>query len=722
MTKRYRFAALTAAAAAMLLFPQIAAMQSGGASAATGVEREPKVDETLGRKPKARQANDLASRAAELAGKGKYAEARQLAERSGSTAAVKLVEWLYLKDTAETAGYQRLTAFIRQNPDWPRVAVMAEAAERSLFHHGHDAQQVLDHFASAAPLTAEGMLALARAKLATGNQDEARSWAARGWQKLESDAALERKVQAEFGSLLGPEAHKARLWAKIVAQETNAAIRVSKFLSRDHQKAASTAQLLIRNHSGAKKSIAQLSTAIRSEPAMQYALTYYYRKSNKNGEAAQILLKMPEDHAKLFGTEEIWTERRLVTRDLLGRQNKKNWSTAQKIAAAHGFSAGPNAAEGEFLAGWIALRYLKDSNTALKHFKKLEAITTSRTDNARAHYWLGRTYAVLGQRDLSIAAFTEAAKHSTVFYGQLAREALGLGEQPIVVKEAKPSADVQARVARDDLVQSFKILAGAGREGEMGLFLWPIAKRFKTEEEMSAAASIVWDTGGPSMTVRLAKAAGSYGIDIDYWGYPVRAMPDWKAMGPKVEKALVYGLTRQESEFNAQAGSHAGAKGLMQLMPGTAKLITRQYKIKYNPKLLTDPSYNAKLGAAHLGDLVQEFRGSYILSLVAYNAGPRRSLEWMSRYGDPRAEGIDPIDWVESIPFTETRYYVQKVLQNTHVYRSRLAPSSMRGMTADLLRGSGKKIDVTHFAQKGAASCGTDAASMAALIAGCDLR
>jgi soluble lytic murein transglycosylase len=455
---------------------------------------------------------------------------------------------------------------------------------------------------------------------------------------------------------------------------------------------------------------------------MQYALTHYYRKADKNKEAAQILLKMPLDHAKVYGPEEVWTERRLVARDLLGRGNKKSWGTAQKLAADHGFNSGPNAVEGEFLAGWIALRYLNEPNVALRHFKKLEAIATSRTDMARCKYWLGRTYAMLREHDLSTAAFSDAAKHATVFYGQLSREALGLGEQPIAVKETKPSAEIYSRVANDELVQAFRILAGAGREGEMGLFLWPIAKRFKTEEEMSAAASIVWDNGGPSMTVRLAKAAGSYGVDIDYWGYPVRVMPDWRAMGPQVEKALVYGLTRQESEFNSQAGSHAGAKGLMQLMPGTAKLISRQYKVKYNPKLLTDPSYNARLGAAHLGDLVKEFRGSYILSLVAYNAGPRRSLEWMRRYGDPRAEGVDPIDWVESIPFTETRYYVQKVLQNTHVYRSRLAPASMRGMTADLLRGSGKKIDVTHFAQKATVSCGTQAASMAALIAVCDLR
>jgi soluble lytic murein transglycosylase len=719
MTVRYRRAALTAAAAAIFIM-QASSAPENHALAASGVESEPKVDETFGRKAVARNSSDLASRAVELAGKGYHADARALAQRSGDAVAVTLVEWLYLKDTGSKASPKRLAAFLARYPDWPHAQTLSRDAERSLYKGGYGTPEVIAFFGERKPETAEGMLALARAKLASGDRDAAQLWAARGWRMLESDAGVENQVLSEFGPLLTSRDHKARLWSKIVIQETNAAIRVAKRISGDHQAAAKTAQLLIRNHSGAKKSVGQLSAAMRSEPAMLYALAHYHRKAHRYNEAAAVLLKMPRDHAKLYSPEEIWTERRLVARGLLSRSNKKNWVNAQKIAAAHGFNAGPNAVEGEFLAGWIALRYLNEPSTALEHFRRLSEITTSRTDGARAKYWLGRAYADLGQRELAEAAFSNGAVHSTVYYGQLAREALGQGSQPIRVSEVQPSPSVRSQVAGDDLVRAFRLLARAGRQGEMGMFLWPIAKRFKTEQQMSAAASIVWDNGGPSMAVRLAKAASAYGVDIDHWGYPVRAMPDWKPMGPKVEKALIYALTRQESEFNAQAGSHAGAKGLMQLMPGTAKLITRQYKLKYNPKLLTDPSYNARLGAAHLGDLVKEFRGSYILSLVAYNAGPKRSLEWMQRFGDPRAKGIDPIDWVETIPFTETRFYVQKVLQNMHVYRSRLEPSSMRGMTADLLRGSGKKMGAPQFAQQTSSTCGVAVASMAALISVCD--
>jgi soluble lytic murein transglycosylase len=719
MSLKYRFAAVSMAAAALFAVAQAASVPDS-ARAASGVESEPKVDETFGRKPVARHGEDLASKAVELAANGHYNDAKALAQRSGDTAALTLVEWLYLKDTGSKAHYKLLSSFVDQYPGWPQAEFLSREAERSLYRNAYNAGEILSYFGNREPQTSEGMLALARAQLANGDRESAKKWAALGWQLTEADATVESKVVSEFGSLLTPSDHKARLWAKIMAQETNAAMRVAKRLSADHQQAAQVAQLLLRNHSGAKKSLGQLSAAMRSEPAMQYAAAHFHRKADRYLEAAGVLLKVPADHSKIANAEEMWTERRLVARNLLTRANRKHWSSAHKLVAGHGFSSGPNAVEGEFMAGWIALRYLNDANTALTHFKRLVGYATSRTDKARANYWLARTYTVLGDRGQSEAAYAEAAKHSTLYYGQLARDALGIGAQPIRVSEVTPSASVRSRVAGDDLIRAFRLLARAGRQGEMGMFLWPIGKRFKTEEEMSAAASIVWDNGGPFMAVRLAKAASSNGVDIDHWGYPVRAMPDWKPMGPKVEKALIYGVTRQESEFNSQAGSRAGAKGLMQLMPGTAKLVSRQYKIKYNPKLLTDPSYNARLGAAHLGDLVKEFRGSYILSLVAYNAGPRRSLEWMHRYGDPRAKGVDPIDWVESIPFTETRYYVQKVLQNTHVYRSRLEPASMRGMSADLLRGSGRKANA-QVASKGApGSCGAHVASLAALIAVCD--
>jgi soluble lytic murein transglycosylase len=251
------------------------------------------------------------------------------------------------------------------------------------------------------------------------------------------------------------------------------------------------------------------------------------------------------------------------------------------------------------------------------------------------------------------------------------------------------------------------------------MFVWPLASRFNSVDEMNAVAALTKQQGGTTMALRLAKVAAQRDIDIDDWAYPVKALPSWKQMGKSVEASLVYGLSRQESEFDPRAGSKAGAQGLMQIMPGTAKLISKQYRMPYEPaKLMGDPAYNVKLGAAHLGDLIADYNGSYVLTLVAYNAGPRRVKEWVAEYGDPRGGKVDPIDWVESIPFQETRQYVQKVLQNTQVYRARLAPETMRSLTADLRRGGPAGINVAANDSKGIEKCA--GGSIGALIASCD--
>jgi len=261
-------------------------------------------------------------------------------------------------------------------------------------------------------------------------------------------------------------------------------------------------------------------------------------------------------------------------------------------------------------------------------------------------------------------------------------------------------------------------VAEAGQKNDLYMFLWAFASRFKTTDEMNAVASVVWDEGGATMSVKLAKAASAKSIDIDSWSYPIRALPDWKTIGKPVEKALVFALARQESEFNPAAGSRVGAQGLMQIMPGTAKLIARQHKVGYTPgKLTTDPAYNVKLGAAHLGDLVADHGGSYVLTLVSYNAGPRRAREWVAEYGDLRGGQVDPVDWVESIPFQETRQYVQKVLQNVHVYRSRLAPGSVIPMSRDLTRGGAAKGEMTASVDKPKDDC--DGKSITQLISDC---
>lgn len=671
--------------------------------------------------------------AAKLALKGDFVAAGEAAQRSGDAAAVKLVELIYLRDHPNDAGYQRILAFLESAPKWPLSEALIKRAERSLYVNKEAPELILAHFAARKPVTDEGSLALARALLATGDTKGARAQVQKVWADPDASAELEKQVAAEFGKLLTEDDNKRRMWRLVYAQETNAAIRAAKRLPAEYQKAAAVAQKLVRGEKGADKLYAGLPSSMRQALGMRYALTRYYRVNENYAKAREVLLGVPADAEKMGDAEAWWIERRIVARRSIGLDDPKAArKAAYKISAAHGFADGNEALEGEFLAGWIALRYLNDPDTALGHFQRLAEIASSRTEKARAGYWTGRAYEAMGDKGRAKAAYKQASAYSTIYYGQLAREKIGLGKVPEEIETGKASAAAEAAVARDEVVRAFKIMNEAGTKADLYMFLWSFANRFDSTDEMNAVASIVWDAGGATMAVRLAKAAAAQNVDIDSWGYPVRALPEWKQVGKPIEKPMVYALARQESEFNPNAGSKVGAQGLMQIMPGTAKLIAKQHGIKYNPSQLMNPELNVTLGAAHLGDLVADHGGSYVLTLVSYNAGPRRSREWIRDYGDFRTGQVDPIDWVESIPFQETRQYVQKVMQNLHVYRSRLAPKTVRPMTADLMRGAradslnvastsapADKTPAAAEASAAAEPCGGKA-SLADLITGCD--
>lgn len=667
----------------------------------------------------AKQATSPAVHAIELALKGEFSDAGPLAQRSGDEAAVKLVELLYLRDHWDDAGYGRIMSFLNAAPKWPLADTLMKRAEQSLYKNREPADLILSHFAKRQPVSTEGRLALARANIASGNTQAARDLIQKVWNDPAVDAAFEKSVASEFGSLLSADDHKRRMWRMVYAQESNAAIRNSKRLGGDYQNAAKVAQDLLRNVAGADKKYDRLPAAMREQLGMKYAMVRYLRKLERYSKARAILATIPNEAAAVGDADAWWVERRIVARHSVGIHHKDSAKAAYQIAKNHGLDTGASAVEGEFLAGWIALRSLDDPQAALRHFTKLEDIAPTRTEKSRAQYWMGRTYSALGNKAKSRAAFEAAAEHSTIYYGQLAREQVGLGKVAKDIKGGQPSAAATASVDRDEVVRAFKLMVKANATSSLNMFVWSLASRFDSVDEMNAVAALAKQQGGTTMALRLAKAASVRNIDIDDWAYPTKALPSWKQMGKSVEASLVYGLSRQESEFDPRAGSKVGAQGLMQIMPGTAKLISKQYRMPYEPaKLMGDPAYNVKLGAAHLGDLIADYNGSYVLTLVAYNAGPRRVSEWVAEYGDPRSAKVDPIDWVESIPFQETRQYVQKVLQNTQVYRARLAPGTMRAMTADLRRGGPAAINVAANDSKGTERCA--GGSIGALIASCD--
>jgi soluble lytic murein transglycosylase len=641
---------------------------------------------------------------------GDFMGAGSLASNSGDQAAIKLVELLYLRDHGREAGFQRIRDFQTAAPKWPLADTLSKRAEQALFAHTENPAIVIDYFSGHKPISAEGHAALARAFFSAGQTDAARTSLRRAWADVEMDGSTEQLILGEFKSQISASDHKWRLDRLLFAQQPGAAMRQAKRMNGTAITIVQAAQNILR---GNDRAYTGLPASLRGENALRYLVARTYRKQEKWDKSRAILLQIP---ANAGDPGAIWEERRTIARHSIGFSHRSTWNDAYRMVSRHGLTSGIELVDAEFMSGWISLRYLKDAETALVHFNRVKNAAESRTELARGDYWIGRAHLALGDKQAATQAFRAAAKHSTIYYGQLAREQIGLGNTPEEIASGNASAAAQAKVERDEVVRAMLLMHQTAGSSALPMFLWSLANRFKTVDEMNAVAAITHRLGGTFLSLKLAKAAGQVNIDIDSWSYPTKGLPAWRSIGKPVERAMVYALSRQESEFNPNAGSKVGAQGLMQLMPATARLIARQYRLPFRPTGLKDPQYNVQLGAAHLADLVDDFRGSYVLTLVAYNAGPRRAREWTEEFGDIRGGQVDPVDWVESIPFNETRQYVQKVLQNLHIYRSRLAPDTVRPMIADLKRGTPSDIATSSTSPVAEQDC----SGITSMLSGCN--
>jgi soluble lytic murein transglycosylase len=292
---------------------------------------------------------------------------------------------------------------------------------------------------------------------------------------------------------------------------------------------------------------------------------------------------------------------------------------------------------------------------------------------ARGAYWAGRAAEAKGD-PASTRWYTAAAKHQATYYGQLAAFRMGNSAPPKLVPEPTPSKQEIAAFDKKEIVRAARMLDQLGERDRMKPFVLRLSDLAKSPTEHALAARLAEEMGRLDLSVSLAKRASYVGVPLMQHGYPVLQMD----RGGLAEKPLVLAMTRQESAFDVAAVSRAGARGLMQLMPTTAKEVAKQQGLPYNAdRLLSDPTYNLTLGRAFLDGLLERFSGSYVLSVAAYNAGPARVWQWVQQFGDPREPNVDVIDWIELIPFNETRSYVQRVLENLQVYRVRLGDTQL---------------------------------------------
>jgi soluble lytic murein transglycosylase len=423
----------------------------------------------------------------------------------------------------------------------------------------------------------------------------------------------------------------------------------------------------------------------RQDPGYIFALVRWLRRDDKFDQAAKVLSTAPRDADKLLSTDEWWVERRLVMRKLI---EADHYQAAYRVARdAAPPEKGNYRVDQQFSAGWVALRFLKDPATAARHFAAIAERTRNPTALARAAYWLGRTAEAMGETDTARSHYAAAARFRTTYYGQLAHARLGETQIALPLHPA-PSAERRKVLARVEIVRALDIIYAIGERDLAIPFVSDVAER-NDPWVLAALGEITQRHRDARASMLLGRDALNEGLPLAQYAFPVIGLPNYKAIGPEIESSLLYSIARQESSFNPKTVSIADAMGLMQVTPAAGRFIARRFDVKYDKKrLLEDSVYNVQMGAAELGSLLREYGGSYVLTFVGYNAGRGRVRDWIARFGDPRDPKVDPVDWVEMIPFAETRNYVQRIMENMQVYRARFGESRRLTIEADLRRGS----------------------------------
>ncbi len=618
----------------------------------------------------------------ELVRKHKPADATQAQAAISDPVAKKLAEWIILRSDDNGASVERYRAFIATNPSWPSQTFLRRRIEAALWDDHRDDATVWAWFANESPLSAKGRFSLARVMIARGDRANAERLVREAWRNDSMSEDTENAALDLFGALLTPGDHKARMDFMLYGSEQDAALRAAKRLGANQVALAKARIAAYRKASNTKALLDAVPHELHGDPGYIFSKIQLLRREEKFAEAAQLMLGAPKDPGRLHNLDEWWIERRLLSRKMLDVGERR---TAYLIARDAALPARDiYKTEQEFTAGWIALRFLTDPATAAQHFARIGVGSANPTALARAGYWQGRAAEAAGRSQEARAAYTAAGAQSTSYYGQLARAKLGL---PQIELNGAPAARGRG-IERLEIVRAVQLLYALD-ERDIALPIFGDMGENGDPDALVGLGELASRNGDARGMLLLGKAALNRGLPFDFYAYPVSGIPPFKSIGPEVEQSIVFAIARQESAFNPNVVSPANAYGLMQVTPDAGKYVCKKYGASFDlGRLKTDPVYNAALGAAELGGLIEDYRGSYIMTFAAYNAGRGSVKKWIERYGDPRDPKVDAVDWVELIPFSETRNYVQRIMENLQVYRARFGGGTRLQIEADLHRGA----------------------------------
>ena len=607
--------------------------------------------------------------------------ARNAAAQIGDPVARKLVEWALLDTSADQLPYSDLAVAQSRFAGWPRASSRRAAAEQVLDRSYAGSASALALFAQSAPTTIEGAIALAEALEQGGRSEDARRLIGEWWRTRSFDEATQSRVLTRWGAALTQADHEARLNMLLLGPHGPATRAMTGMVSPG-RRAVAEAAMTLRTAYSPDAVVANLSPSQAMDPAVVLERVRILRSQNRQSEGSALLASLPAAPSHSEGQNTLWSERRNYFLDALER---RNWQAAYDSMAGHGFASGERMVDAEFFAGWAALVKLNDPARAARHFEILRQSSSTPITQGRALYWLGRAAEAQGDAPAAGRYYREGAQHIQSFYGQLAAEKAGLTTITLPAEPVPTSADVAA-FEGNEVVRALRILGETGETSLFRVFAYQLDDDLPGPAGLALLMDLSRNYGEGFTAMMVGRAASQRGFLMPERQYPIRIPPPVSGAAPL---EFTPAITRQESSFDPRARSHANARGMMQFLPGTGRAVARQLGMPYSDEQLYDGDYNMTLGSFHLGDLTNRFGGSMLLTTIGYNAGPARPPQWIARCGDPRGGAVDPVDFIECAPFTETRNYMMRVMENMQIYRARLnGGSGPLTLSSDLRRGA----------------------------------
>ena len=610
---------------------------------------------------------ELAAKAINAMQKGNWPNALSLAKKTRNNDIYSFIQWRHLLTNRNNASYYDYQQFIDKNPDYPRIGRIKYLSEHKLSTEKVSPKKIIKKFSEEDPLSGFGEMILGESYIINGESAKGINLIKKGFEKAELSKSDLRFFRKKYKKYLNSEDYIKR--AKYLAWENKYwdLKRMLRYLPKEEQLLYTARQLLMSKSYGVDNAIAKVPDRLKNDSGLNYDRLKWRRKRGRVDSSLEILLKVPNNKIYLVRPEKWWKEREIIGRSLI---YKKKYELAYKVVSKHSMVEGPEYAAAEWMSGWIALSFLNDPILAVEHFDNFFNNVGYPISLARGAYWLGRSYEKMGSKDLQNKWYQEASKYLTTYYGQLAFLKINPEKTFELDLEQVVDKDYKKKFENKGLVKIIYLLNELNKDKYTKHILRHLALDDIEKGSEILAAELATNISRYDFAIQIAKIASYEKRFLNNYNYPIIGTPKI-INGRKIpETPFILSIIRQESEFDMKANSSAGARGLMQLMTYTAKLVAKQAKLPYSKsRLTTDPEYNINLGSHYIAGLILEYDGSYPFAIAAYNAGPKRVKYWKRLNKNPQKNQIDYVDWIELIKFKETRNYVQRVLENYNVYR-----------------------------------------------------